>query len=344
MIRASPRAVWFELVSPPRRRISAPPPSGPGRSREPPLLALSQPEFADAVRRAVRNLHDHAALARNPLVRCPVVADRSGTPDGPADLIGETVGRWRARSEASGSHGHSMRAYLQPGGVGAATHARCATPRRIAPRGLAGAQAGGQADGPRAGERSMSEHRVDGSEETRLGTLVLAAVVNRAPAAGSAPVRSENAPSRVPRATWSNKGEPWGNADQVVRQDKAQLVQPQSVGVVASVECSAGYSALRYARVAFALHVDPTTRAFASRATSTSGGRRRERGSWRGSPVGREGGDNPQERQRLARIAPVPVGGLTAVDGSVSARRSTGASVEIASGAAARRTSWQLRL
>lgn len=43
-----------------------------------PLLALSQPEFAEAVRAALRDFHAPAALAANPLLRARVVSDRAG--------------------------------------------------------------------------------------------------------------------------------------------------------------------------------------------------------------------------------------------------------------------------
>jgi hypothetical protein len=42
------------------------------------VLALSQPEFADAVRRALRELHRPGALAANPLLRTRVVRERAG--------------------------------------------------------------------------------------------------------------------------------------------------------------------------------------------------------------------------------------------------------------------------
>jgi hypothetical protein len=45
---------------------------------EPPLLVLSQPEFDDAVRQALRDLRRPDLLARNPLLRTRLVRDRAG--------------------------------------------------------------------------------------------------------------------------------------------------------------------------------------------------------------------------------------------------------------------------
>ena len=48
-----------------------------------PVLALSQPEFDSATRRALRELHRPDALAANPLLRTRVVQDRAGAGAGP---------------------------------------------------------------------------------------------------------------------------------------------------------------------------------------------------------------------------------------------------------------------
>lgn len=52
----------------------------------PQLLVLSQPEFADAVRLALRDYHRPAALAGNPLLRSRLIAEQSGAEPGPARL------------------------------------------------------------------------------------------------------------------------------------------------------------------------------------------------------------------------------------------------------------------
>jgi len=55
-----------------------------------PLLALSRPDFAAAVRAALRDLHDPPALAGNPLLRCRVTA-RDATPNALGDLLRAAV-------------------------------------------------------------------------------------------------------------------------------------------------------------------------------------------------------------------------------------------------------------
>jgi hypothetical protein len=59
----------------------------PGPERETASeLALSQPQFADAVRQALRDLHRPSALARNPLTRTRVVRERGAESPGPEAL------------------------------------------------------------------------------------------------------------------------------------------------------------------------------------------------------------------------------------------------------------------
>jgi hypothetical protein len=58
-----------------------------------PVVALSQAEFADAVRRALRDLHRPGALAANPLAGARVVRDRGGEPpEALRELLHEAVG------------------------------------------------------------------------------------------------------------------------------------------------------------------------------------------------------------------------------------------------------------
>lgn len=54
-------------------------------------LVLSQADFADAVRQALRDLHRPDLLARNPLVRTRVVRDRAGTGDVGGDVLAALV-------------------------------------------------------------------------------------------------------------------------------------------------------------------------------------------------------------------------------------------------------------
>jgi hypothetical protein len=54
---------------------------------QPPLLVLSQPEFDEAVRQALRDLRRPDLLARNPLLRTRVVRDRSGAEEPSAAVL-----------------------------------------------------------------------------------------------------------------------------------------------------------------------------------------------------------------------------------------------------------------
>ena len=63
------------------------------------MLALSQPEFADAVRRALRDLHRPGALAANPLARTRVVREPGPScppPEALRELLHEAVDALRA--------------------------------------------------------------------------------------------------------------------------------------------------------------------------------------------------------------------------------------------------------
>ena len=67
---------WGEMTVPP-------PSDAPG---ETPELALSQPDFAEAVRRGLRDLHRPPALAANPLMRARVVREACGERPSPQAL------------------------------------------------------------------------------------------------------------------------------------------------------------------------------------------------------------------------------------------------------------------
>ncbi|MFG1608697.1 AAA family ATPase [Actinoplanes sp. NPDC049265] len=66
-------AEWLELTA--AREVGAP--ARPARERTP-YLALSEPEFSDAVRAALRDLHVPARLRANPLLRSRVARDHDG--------------------------------------------------------------------------------------------------------------------------------------------------------------------------------------------------------------------------------------------------------------------------
>ncbi|WP_029215063.1 AAA family ATPase [Kallotenue papyrolyticum] len=82
--RAEPLSVWNHVLA--ERQLDLhfrPEPVGQSAS---PLLVLSQPEFADAVRQALRDYHRPDALARNPLLRARVLRERAGPNPGPEAL------------------------------------------------------------------------------------------------------------------------------------------------------------------------------------------------------------------------------------------------------------------
>jgi hypothetical protein len=54
---------------------------------EPPLLVLSQPEFDDSVRQALRDLRRPDLLGRNPLLRTRLVHDRTGDEEPSAQVL-----------------------------------------------------------------------------------------------------------------------------------------------------------------------------------------------------------------------------------------------------------------
>lgn len=65
---------WLELVT--ERALSREVSQAPSQ-RPPPLLVLSQQEFEDSVRQALRDLHHPDLLARNPLLRSRLLRDRA---------------------------------------------------------------------------------------------------------------------------------------------------------------------------------------------------------------------------------------------------------------------------
>lgn len=112
--RRMPLEPWLELME--GREIA----DEPGRATStaaPAALPLSHPEFADAVRRALRDLHRPEALAANPLTRARVVGDRSAA-DPPAEvleaLLREAVAALAADPRADSLHRALDRTYVRP--------------------------------------------------------------------------------------------------------------------------------------------------------------------------------------------------------------------------------------
>ena len=58
---------------------------------EPPVLVLSQAEFVDSVRQALRDLHRPTLLARNPLLRTRLIRDRAGDDEPDAAMLARLV-------------------------------------------------------------------------------------------------------------------------------------------------------------------------------------------------------------------------------------------------------------
>jgi hypothetical protein len=87
-----------------------------GERRDPPeALALSQPEFAAAVRRALRSLHRPTELAANPLAHSRVVREAGGSPgDALRDLVEQAVDALRADPRDAKLVRALERTYLRP--------------------------------------------------------------------------------------------------------------------------------------------------------------------------------------------------------------------------------------
>jgi hypothetical protein len=88
---------WLERMA--ERELGDDAPAPDSEREAGPELALSQPEFADAARRALRDLHRPGALATNPLVRTRVVRERGAelpAPSALGELLHEAVNALRA--------------------------------------------------------------------------------------------------------------------------------------------------------------------------------------------------------------------------------------------------------
>ena len=108
-------ADWLERMTERELGDEAPAPS-PERRPEA-LLALSQAEFSDAVRRALRDLHRPDALATNPLTRTRVVRMRRAgrpAPEALRELLYEAVAALRADPRGEKLVRALERTYLRP--------------------------------------------------------------------------------------------------------------------------------------------------------------------------------------------------------------------------------------
>lgn len=106
--RREPAIEWLEAMA--ERELGARAPAAPAPASEP--LALSQPEFAAAVRRALRSLHKPGELAANPLLRARLLRD-SG-PDALRQLVEEAVDGLRSDPRDAKLLRALDRTYLRP--------------------------------------------------------------------------------------------------------------------------------------------------------------------------------------------------------------------------------------
>jgi AAA ATPase domain len=107
---------WLDVTG--DRELGAPPATPPPRSTE---VVLSQDGFRDAVKHALRHLHDRAALSGNPLIRSAMVQDlvRRGRPPDPPDevlrdLILVAADALRADPRAGKLHRVLDRTFMRP--------------------------------------------------------------------------------------------------------------------------------------------------------------------------------------------------------------------------------------
>ncbi|WP_345578253.1 ATP-binding protein [Nonomuraea rosea] len=84
--RAVPPQAWLEQLS---QRLLAAPAGGPGAATAARLVVLSEAEFTEAVRTALRQLRRLEALAASPLTRTRLIAERAG--QDPAAALGDLL-------------------------------------------------------------------------------------------------------------------------------------------------------------------------------------------------------------------------------------------------------------
>jgi hypothetical protein len=114
--RAEPALVWLELMGEreidPDLTVEQIEASSP-----PPLVVLSEPEFASAVRQALRNYTRPAALAANPLLRSRLAAEKAEDTPTPAtlqDLIRNAVDALRGHPRDDKLYRALLRTYFEP--------------------------------------------------------------------------------------------------------------------------------------------------------------------------------------------------------------------------------------
>jgi len=106
---------WLERMA--ERELGDDAPASDSEHAPGPQLALSQPEFADAVRRALRDMHRPEALAANPLARTRVVRDHGAGPpahEALRELLGEAIDALRADPRGERLVRALERTYVRP--------------------------------------------------------------------------------------------------------------------------------------------------------------------------------------------------------------------------------------
>jgi hypothetical protein len=114
--RRRPLAAWLDLLEE-REIASGWEPPASDESEPTPLLALSQAEFFDAVRSALKQLHRDSALTENPLLDSRVVRERAGERPGPdalRELLDDAVATLRADPRDAKLERALTRTYLRP--------------------------------------------------------------------------------------------------------------------------------------------------------------------------------------------------------------------------------------
>jgi hypothetical protein len=112
--RVRPVPAWLELMSDREIDLAGPPPPA-AQAAEP--LVLSEPEFEEAVRQALRALHRPDLLRESPLLRSRVVLDRDDPGGPPAALqaaLREAADELRADPRAAKLFRAVQRTYLEP--------------------------------------------------------------------------------------------------------------------------------------------------------------------------------------------------------------------------------------
>jgi hypothetical protein len=99
---------WLDVMGERERAEGFDPAARPGAA--PPLLALSQVAFAEAVRDALRDLHRPAALATNPLQQSRVVREHGAL----TELLDETIAELAVDPRDAKLHRALVRTYVRP--------------------------------------------------------------------------------------------------------------------------------------------------------------------------------------------------------------------------------------